>query len=162
METISQAAWVDRFATHLAALGMRAPRPQLELMALTLWPTNCDVRPEIAAINEYGLWAPDADAEAPPAARSQEELWRTVAEGISLNAECADHLVQATLSKIAEAAMRPSVLYRPTLRFDGSVWTAIYGTSPCVIGIGKTPREACDAFDAAWSSLGGRYDASER
>jgi hypothetical protein len=54
------------------------------------------------------------------------------------------------------------VLYRPTLSFDGNVWTAVYGAGRSVVGIGNTPQEACDAFDAAWSSCCGRRDATDR
>ena len=164
MAKLSQAAWIERFASHLAALGMRAPRPQLELMALTLWPASGEIRPEIAAIAEFGLW-PDHDAvdTAWMSGRSEEdEVWKTLAEGVSLNAECADRLVESAMSKITEAATRPSVLYRPTLSFDGTVWTASYGAGRSVSGIGSTPQEACDAFDAAWGNCCGRHDATDR
>jgi hypothetical protein len=163
MPKLPQAVWVDRFATHLAALGLQAPRDQIELMGLTLWPSAGDVRPETVAVAEYGLW-PGNDLELRPRRRSiapADEVWRTLAEGVSRNAEDAPDAVDAAMSRIAEAALRPSVLYRPVLRFDGSLWSAIYGSAHCVVGVGRTPEEACDAFDAAWRSQRGRHDATD-
>jgi hypothetical protein len=166
MPKLPQAIWVDRFATHLAALGLHAPRDQMELMGLTLWPSAADIRPETVAVSEYGLW-PGNEFEGHPHRRSvapADEVWRTLAEGISRNAEdgldSAD-AVDAAMARVAEAALRPSVLYRPVLRFDGSLWSAIYGSAHCVVGVGRTPEEACDAFDAAWRSQRGRHDATD-
>jgi len=53
----------------------------------------------------------------------------------------------------AEAArIEPSYLYRPRLFIDGSEWCALYGENlqDGVAGFGRSPAEACDAFDKAW------------
>ncbi len=46
----------------------------------------------------------------------------------------------------------PHVLMRPKLVQDGDAWLAIYGDFETgVVGTGKTPAAAMDAFDLAWN-----------
>ena len=47
---------------------------------------------------------------------------------------------------------RPSVLYRPSLGLDGTMWCALYGDNLMdgVAGFGETPAAAMTAFDLAW------------
>lgn len=54
----------------------------------------------------------------------------------------------------AQAAQLPSVLYRPRLMADGSMWCALYGDDLAtgVAGFGETPAEAMHEFDKAWST----------
>lgn len=48
--------------------------------------------------------------------------------------------------------MRPSVLYRPSIALDGTMWCALYGEDLMngVAGFGETPAAAMVAFDLAW------------
>lgn len=48
--------------------------------------------------------------------------------------------------------MRPSVLYRPSIGLDGTMWCALYGEDLMngVAGFGETPAAAMVAFDLAW------------
>lgn len=48
--------------------------------------------------------------------------------------------------------MRPSVTMRPAVFPDGDWWCALYGVNiqEGVGAFGKTPAEACEAFDKAW------------
>lgn len=52
----------------------------------------------------------------------------------------------------AVESQRPSVLYRPSLTADGSMWCALYGDDLAsgIAGFGKTPTEAMYEFDKAW------------
>lgn len=72
-------------------------------------------------------------------------------------------LLQANLSHYAMMAgdavqvatyeyQRPSVLYRPSLGLDGTMWCALYGDDlqNGVAGFGGTPAKAMAAFDLAW------------
>ena len=54
----------------------------------------------------------------------------------------------------ATEAVRPSVLYRPTLMADGDEWCALYGPDlqVGVSGFGETPAAAMAAFDRAWAT----------
>lgn len=47
---------------------------------------------------------------------------------------------------------RPSVLFRPALSADGSMWCALYGEDLMngIAGFGETAEEAMRAFDKAW------------
>lgn len=47
----------------------------------------------------------------------------------------------------------PSVLFRPILTIDGSMWCALYGENiqEGVAGFGKSPAKAMQDFDANWS-----------
>lgn len=61
---------------------------------------------------------------------------------------------------IVDAAIshqRPSVLYRPQLCQDGNQWCALYGENLMegVAGFGDTPKDAMEAFDAAWDGKDG-------
>jgi hypothetical protein len=60
---------------------------------------------------------------------------------------------QECCSAIAEWR-RPSVLFRPALSIDGSVWCALYGEDlqSGVAGFGQTPEAACMDFDKNWFS----------
>ncbi|AZR94620.1 hypothetical protein BBB39_13160 [Bordetella trematum] len=52
----------------------------------------------------------------------------------------------------AHEAVRPSVLFRPSLSIDGDQWCALYGPDiqVGVAGFGDTPASAMTAFDAEW------------
>ncbi len=56
------------------------------------------------------------------------------------------------IRNVAEAACRPSVIYKPDLFKDGDTWMAIYGPTDRVgvAGVGDTPELAMQAFDEAW------------
>lgn len=49
-------------------------------------------------------------------------------------------------------AMRPTLLYRPTVKRDGNQWCALLGENIMegVCGFGDSPDLACRAFDDAW------------
>lgn len=49
----------------------------------------------------------------------------------------------------------PHVLMRPRVFPDGDMWCALYGDNlqEGVAGFGKTPQEACAAFDKAWRDV---------
>ncbi|TAD89904.1 MAG: hypothetical protein EAZ99_07895 [Alphaproteobacteria bacterium] len=48
---------------------------------------------------------------------------------------------------------RPSVIFRPSVFFDGEHWRAFYGRDLAsgVTGIGDTPEAACKDFDKKWT-----------
>lgn len=60
----------------------------------------------------------------------------------------------ASIWAVEEQMKRPSVLYRPELTADGSMWCALLGPNLAVgvAGFGATPAEAMAAFDAAFKS----------
>lgn len=65
------------------------------------------------------------------------------------------HYAELACRSAQEAAsehMRPSVLFRPQLSADGSMWCALYGEDlqSGVAGFGETPALAMWAFDKAW------------
>ena len=64
----------------------------------------------------------------------------------------ASHVVSNEAENVAAEMMRPSVLYRPTLSVDGSMWCVLYGADlqSGVAGFGETPDDAMRAFDEAW------------
>lgn len=49
---------------------------------------------------------------------------------------------------------RPHVIMRPRIFPDGNMWCALYGADlqMGVAGFGKSPAEACEAFDVAWAT----------
>lgn len=55
---------------------------------------------------------------------------------------------------LMEVANRPSGRMRPRVFLDGDHWCALYGDDlqTGVSGFGKTPEEACNAFDHAWGT----------
>lgn len=63
------------------------------------------------------------------------------------------HILQGEFCAVAEYAIRPSVLYRPSLAPDGSKWCALYGEDLAtgVAGFGDTPAQAMADFDQAWA-----------
>lgn len=57
-----------------------------------------------------------------------------------------------TMSEIMEELTKPSVLYKPKIYHDGNMWCCIYGEMPmCVVGFGKTPKDAVNAFNASFN-----------
>jgi hypothetical protein len=59
--------------------------------------------------------------------------------------------VYDTFQQAGVEAMRPSVVFKPTISQDGDMWLAILGDLPTgVVGTGKTPSEAMYDFDLAW------------
>lgn len=68
--------------------------------------------------------------------------------------------VQETLGAWLDESLqrqRPCVLFRPTLTKDGDQWCALYGVNlqDGVAGFGDSPEAAMEAFDRAWSKVGG-------
>lgn len=63
-------------------------------------------------------------------------------------------MVKYSYQCAAAAQERPSVLYRPSLSFQGDQWCALYGEDiqSGVAGFGDTPSEAMAAFDDTWHS----------
>lgn len=61
-------------------------------------------------------------------------------------------MASASAQEAASEAMRPSVLYRPSMGLDGTLWCALYGDDLMngVAGFGDTPAKAMSDFDAAW------------
>lgn len=59
----------------------------------------------------------------------------------------------AEYSAAAWEQSRPSVLFRPTLSADGSMWCALLGDNlqEGVAGFGETPDKAMRAFDEAFT-----------
>lgn len=85
--------------------------------------------------------------------------------GIDVGSAVESALREANLSHYAEMAMhsafevagqhqRPSVLYRPSLGLDGTMWRALYGENLMdgVAGFGETPAKAMEDFDKNWFS----------
>jgi hypothetical protein len=59
---------------------------------------------------------------------------------------------QNCFSEIACSMASPSVVYKPEIYQDGDHWCCLYGKDiqSGVVGFGKSPAEACAAFDRAW------------
>ena len=75
------------------------------------------------------------------------------------------HYTSRLYSEFHIAAMemqRPSVLFRPTLSADGSMWCALLGDDLMsgIAGFGETPALAMEAFDKAF--LTERTPAAQR
>lgn len=53
---------------------------------------------------------------------------------------------------VAYEMQRPSTIYRPSLKIDGSQWCALYGDNlqDGVIGFGDSPNLAMIDFDKKW------------
>jgi len=68
--------------------------------------------------------------------------------GILHEADMIKRHVYITLEECA----KPSVIYRPDLTFDGSMWCAIYGRNlqNGVAGFGVSPEEAMWDFNIQW------------
>ena len=82
---------------------------------------------------------------------------REIAEAVAIHFSGASWAIEAAKQSAMEAAyehMRPSVLYRPHLSADGTMWCALYGDNlqEGVAGFGETPAAAMAAFDTAWLS----------
>lgn len=78
-----------------------------------------------------------------------------VVERVASNAFDMSHMMAVIQQEFGVAAAemaRPSVVYRPALRLDGTKWMALYGDNlmdGCA-GFGDTPAQAMAAFDVAW------------
>ena len=61
-------------------------------------------------------------------------------------------MAQQDLAALGYEWQRPSVLYRPTLSADGTMWCALLGEDlqAGVAGFGDTPAAAMTAFDQAF------------
>ena len=47
----------------------------------------------------------------------------------------------------------PHVIHNAQVIKDGNAWLCILGDLPTgVVGVGDTPKEACDDFDRAWNN----------
>jgi hypothetical protein len=57
---------------------------------------------------------------------------------------------------------RPSVLFRPSIAYDGDKWSALYGSNvkEGVCGFGESPEAAMRDFDREWY-MGKGEEASE-
>lgn len=66
------------------------------------------------------------------------------------------YMIQLSVCEMAgviqHAVTAPHVLLRPRVFADGDMWCALLGDDLQigVSGFGKTPQEACSAFDEAW------------
>jgi hypothetical protein len=66
------------------------------------------------------------------------------------------YMIQLSVCEMAgviqHAVTAPHVLLRPRVFPDGDMWCALLGDDLQigVSGFGKTPQEACAAFDEAW------------
>ena len=60
---------------------------------------------------------------------------------------------QQEIYSVSHEWQRPSVLFRPKLQIDGDHWCALYGDNLVegICGFGRSPAEACAAFDKAWT-----------
>ena len=72
---------------------------------------------------------------------------------VAANGIC--HAAQMASAEIQYSAGRhtaPSVLYRPTLSADGTMWCALFGDNlqEGIAGFGETPIAAMEAFDKAF------------
>ena len=76
------------------------------------------------------------------------------------NLSYAIQMAEEAVKQAAYEYQRPSVVYRPSLYPDGSMWCALYGDNIMegVCGFGETPSKAMYAFDEAW--LKGRTPAA--
>ena len=66
------------------------------------------------------------------------------------------YLIQQASNAITNVELehvRPSVLFRPKVSLDGNQWCALYGDNlqEGVAGFGRSPSEACYAFDLEWT-----------
>lgn len=70
--------------------------------------------------------------------------------------------IQQEVYRISEEMTRPSVLFKPQLSADGTMWCALFGADLMsgIAGFGETPEAAMRAFDQAW--LKGRTPAAAR
>jgi hypothetical protein len=67
------------------------------------------------------------------------------------------HEASKAFAEWADAAWqqtRPSVLFRPAISADGTMWCALLGDNlqEGVAGFGETPEAAMRAFDKAWTN----------
>jgi len=73
---------------------------------------------------------------------------------MAANAMChSAAMVQESLQQVAYEQMRPSVLFKPCLYRDGSLWCALFGEDlqSGVCGFGESPADAMWDFDKEWS-----------
>lgn len=64
-------------------------------------------------------------------------------------------LAQEQIATVGYEMTRPSVLFRPDIYPDGTMWCALLGADlqTGICGFGETPAEACAEFDKAfWKS----------
>lgn len=80
------------------------------------------------------------------------------AVGSGIDASHAIAMIQQDFCIAAREMQRPSVLYRPQIRRHEDQWCAFYGNNmdSGVCGFGRTPANAMEAFDRAWSQRVGR------
>ena len=69
----------------------------------------------------------------------------------------ADHMIRCVAQDWSAAAFeqqRPSVLFKPSIKVDGSQWCALYGDNLIegVAGFGDSPADAMRDFDANWTA----------
>ena len=71
-----------------------------------------------------------------------------------LRGENIGHYFQMACAAIEQSASehgRPSAVFKPALKQDGSAWLAVLGDLPTgVVGCGSTPAEAMADFDVQW------------
>ena len=82
------------------------------------------------------------------------ENYYAVKDGIEQAFCIAASLAAEHVQIVGNELIRPTVTMRPKVYLDGNSWCALYGESPQegVAGFGKSPAEACEAFDKAWYS----------
>ena len=75
---------------------------------------------------------------------------------ISFEMEVIKEAICSEMAIIRAALAAPHVLYKPTLKPDGTEWCALLGDDLMVgvAGFGDTPEAAMKAFDEAWRNEG--------
>lgn len=82
------------------------------------------------------------------------------AEQLACSAVChAADMAKVAWQEAAWEYQRPSVVFKPTLTKDGSMWCALLGENLMegVAGFGETPAKAMWAFDTAWNTASGSH-----
>jgi hypothetical protein len=85
--------------------------------------------------------------------------------GYASSAICfAAEQIKQAWQEAAWEQMRPSVVLKPVLSKDGSMWCALLGDDLMagVSGFGETPAKAMYAFDQAWHSPKGYHTIPEQ
>ena len=61
----------------------------------------------------------------------------------------------SNIHTLSEELLRPCNIKKPRVFKDGDAWCALLGENLMggVCGFGKTPEEACQAFDKEWRGL---------
>lgn len=89
----------------------------------------------------------------------QEVAWQT------LDISHAKAMLQQEIASVGYEMRRPSVLFRPNIFPEGTMWCALLGENLMegICGFGETPEQACAEFDKAfWSGRTPAANVAER